>query len=294
MTKSIRWHVGITTTPERKEDLLPRTLRSLEAAGFPEPWMFVDLGGAVQLINTYLDHTPYTQENTTFRYPRIRAFGNFWLGCVELWVRACAAWQCPKCGKAKVEQGRCRNGDCLHEVEDRFLMTQDDIVWCRNVRQYLDSKPWPRSPRNEPTYLNLYTFSTNEDIIRGKRPGTWHEASYVFGPSDERRLQTGRGAVALCFTAEGMQTLLSAPTMAAKPRCPVRGHLAVDGAVVTAMNAAGWREMVHCPSMIRHTGTEVSVIKSQERGQQFPFPYPADLSFPGEEFDSIMWVSGQR
>lgn len=282
-TKSIRWTVGLTTTPERKDDLLPRTLRSLEAAGFPEPRLFVD--GEPDALEDYCGH------ERACRWPRIRAFGNWFLAAHELWIRASAKWKCPQCPQGSIVQNACDNGDCRHHVEDRYLLTQDDIVWCRNVRSWLDAMPWPKPPTgDEGTYLNLYTFSSNEHVIHGKQPGTWHEAAFVHGPEDPKRLQTGRGAVALCFDQAGMRRLLQAPTMIEKPRDPARGHLTIDGAVVTAMNAAGFREMVHCPSLVRHTGTDFSVIKSQEKGQRCEFPWPADKSFPGENKNALDWL----
>ena len=41
MNKPLRWVYGVTTVPERRADLLPRTLVSLDRAGFPSPRIFV-------------------------------------------------------------------------------------------------------------------------------------------------------------------------------------------------------------------------------------------------------------
>jgi hypothetical protein len=51
----------------------------------------------------------------------------------------------------------------------------------------------------------------------------------------------------------------------------------IDGAVVTAMNKAGWREMVHNPSLLQHTGRISSMGN---------MPHKEAESWRGEEWDA--------
>ena len=218
----IRWVYGVTTVKERLHTLLPRTLESLKAAGFDLPRLFVD---------DDCDCSHLTAE-VTVRSPRIRTFGNWALGLMELLVR--------------------------HPEADRYAMFQDDFVTYRNLRQYLESVPYP-----EKGYQNLYTFPSNQELAQGKI-GFYEarelESGYVY---HGKKQQTGRGAVALVFSKEAVTTLLSEPHFVTKPLDVHNPWKRVDGCVVTAMNKAGWREYVHNPSLVQHTGKESSMENPQ-------------------------------
>lgn len=116
----MKWSCGVTTCPDRIEDLLPRTLASLQAAGFDPPRLFVD-GTA--------DPTPWNQFclEITVRSPSINISGNWVLGVAELYLRDPTA--------------------------DFYAMFQDDLVTMRNLRFYLEKCRYP-----ENGYWNLYTF----------------------------------------------------------------------------------------------------------------------------------------
>jgi hypothetical protein len=58
-----------------------------------------------------------------------------------------------------------------------------------------------------------------------------------------------------------------------------RGWEFADGAIVEAMNAAGWREYIHCPSLLLHLGTRQSSMGSRNAA-------PA-ATFRGEDFDAL-------
>lgn len=239
----MQWMVGITTVPSRKDTLLPRTLASLRAGGFEDVRLFVD----GDRDDGRRDHL------ATFRWPAVGAFGNFVLGLWEIFLRS------PKA--------------------DRFAMFQDDLVCVRNLRQHLEA-----TTTQSKTYWNCYTFSVNERVIAGQRHGAWHEAALI-GGANNRNLQTGKGALGLVFTREGVQALLSSPHLAARPvnfHGDRREKTNLDGAVVNAMNHAGFREMVHCPSLLRHTGVESTLATNLD-----PHTYPPDATFPGEGFDAL-------
>ena len=173
----------------------------------------------------------------TFRCPAVRTFGAWWLAAVELYLREPHA--------------------------DRYAVFQDDMVACRNLRSYLEMSTYP-----ERAYLNLFTDPSNTRDAVG-----WSESATL----GDCVSQGGRGAVALVFSNEALRTLLSHKHFVDRPLDLDRGHRAVDGGIVTAMNKAGWREHIHNPSLVQHTGD----VSSMGNMPHIPAP-----SFPGESFDA--------
>ncbi len=228
---SIKWAYGITTVPERLNELFPRTLASLRDAGFCDPWVFVD---------GMKEPSAYQQFGTsvTVRYPKMKTFGNWMLSLWELYIRTPDA--------------------------DRYAIFQDDFVTCHDLRQYLDLCEYP-----EKGYWNLYTFPKNQKLCRKNFTG-WY-----------RTRQKGWGAVALVFNSDAMTTLLGHPWMIQKPKETRRKHRAVDFVVATIMQRAGWKEYVHNPSLVQHTG----IKSSMGNGQQ-----PLANSFRGEDFSAMELV----
>lgn len=147
----------------------------------------------------------------------------------------------------------------------RYAVFQDDFVTGRGLREYLERWYPARG------YQNLYTFPSNQSLctIPGEKPGTpghgWFQSN-----------QFGRGAVALVFDRAAVQALLGAKSLVEKPTCAHRGWRSVDGAILTALKAAGFREWVHSPSLVQHIG-DVSSMGNK--------PHPAAPYFLGEDFD---------
>lgn len=226
------WAYGVTTVPQRRATLLTRTLESLKAAGFDRPRLFVD-GEA--------DPGSYSRFGleVTTRYPTIRAFGNWFLSLLELYLR--------------------------NPTADRFAVFQDDLVTYRNLRRYLDWCPYPGELDTQPKgYLNLYTFPHNQALSQGKKG--WYFSD-----------QMGKGAVALVFNREATRLLLASQYMVDRPQDPNRGWRAVDGGIVEAMKLVNWKEYVHNPSLVQHTGA----VSTFNKTQHAPAP-----SFRGEDFNA--------
>lgn len=142
LPRVLTWAYGVTTVPSRRNTLFPRTLKSLEDAGFDSPRVFLD--GA--------NHQDGMSYETEFRLPvttrtggNVRTAGNWVLSLYELYVRDPHA--------------------------DRYAMFQDDLVTCRGLRTYLDHAPYPTDG-----YLNLYTFPQNQSL-RPKDPD-WRGGFY--------------------------------------------------------------------------------------------------------------------
>jgi hypothetical protein len=123
----MRWAYCVTTVPERRRDLLPRTLASLAQAGFGQPRLYVDgwdgRGGLYDGLGL----------EVTARQTRVRTHGNWVLSLYETYIR--------------------------HPDAERYAIFQDDLATVRNLHAYLDRCAY--QPR---TYWNLYTFPSNQGL----------------------------------------------------------------------------------------------------------------------------------
>lgn len=175
------------------------------------------------------------------RYPRIRTYGNWILTLIELYIR--------------------------NPQADYYAIFQDDFVCSLNLRKYLESIQYPIKG-----YWNLLTFPVNHIRIRDK---------IGFSKAQGWR---GAGAVALVFNHDALQALLSHGHMADRinPRKPghdkTRAYRYVDGAVVETLEAVGYSEYVHNPSLIQHTGLRSATGNPR---------HPLSPSFRGEDFDLL-------
>ncbi len=162
---------------------------------------------------------------------------------------------------------------------DRYMIAQDDLICVRNLRQYLEACAYPLSG-----YLNLYLYAHNEQHC--PTPG-WHQSN-----------QKGLGALMLVFSNEAAITLLSSQEFLRRPK-DLAGWRCVDGGIVHCLRRAGWREYVHRPGLVQHTG--IVSTNSKEKGitplEDVKFPrshwHPSTLAhtFPGEQFDALSLLS---
>lgn len=258
--RTLHWTYGVTTLPARRETYLPTTLESLRKAGFPSPRLFVD-GCQNSQASSWEDEFGLP---VTARWPKVRAYANWLLALVELYLRN------PLC--------------------DRYALFQDDILVGGNLRAYLDRCPYPvfkqaghGRPHQPHGYWSLYTNPFNQSLCpyEGRWQG-WY-------PADQR----GKGACGLVFDLATVKTLLSAPKAAAhmidrvdpnterNQKEPGRQYAAIDGAVLDALKAAGWLEYVHNPSLVQHVGT----VSSMNHGT-----FPKAPTFRGEDFDHMTLI----
>ena len=245
------WSYGVTTVVSRVMDgTLQRTLASLANAGFDRPRLFLD-GSAAGGVPANLD--------VTVRAPSVGPWGNWWLGLVELYLRE------PAC--------------------ERYAIFQDDVLACKGLREYLSRCQYPdgRDGR-EPGFWNLYTARHSEWEVGGREG--WMQGALVSPGDPSERLQKCIGALGLVFNREAVMLLLSSPIVAQKAAAVDRPNRNIDGCVVTAMNLhrskewpAGWREYVHGPSLIQHTGTE-STIRQEPQEKRA-------TTFRGEGWDAM-------
>lgn len=241
---AVKWSYGVMTVPQRRTTLLPGTLESLRMAGFHSPHLFVDgANGGYDYLRAKID--PTGASGITYRYPNVRTFGNFILSLAELYIREPNA--------------------------DRYALFQDDFVTVRHLRAYLDRCPYPGRG-----YLNLYSFRENEQLepFRSGKMG-WVESN-----------QMGRGAVALVFDRDCLQSILSkAPALTHfvnKPLDSTFGWRRADGALVEAIRNIGYKEYIHNPSLVQHTG-DVSTIGNHNS---------KSITWRGEEYNPLTLLEG--
>jgi GT2 family glycosyltransferase len=232
MSESIKWSYGITTVPQRRDVLLPRTIESLRVAGFDRPHLFIDKCDSVNEYRKF--DLPFTA-----RFKNLKTFGHWVSSLWELYATS--------------------------PHSDRYAIFQDDFVTCRNLKAYLDACPYPKNG-----YLNLLTFRENHQLI-GKKSTGWHHSD-----------QLGKGAVALVFNRDAVLRILTHPHMTGWARDPVRGKKLIDRALSQTLKKCGYKEFIHNPSLIQHTGLNSSMGSDR---------HPLSTCFRGEDFDAMEFLN---
>ena len=231
-----RWAAALTTVPSRATTLLPETLKAVTTAGI-QPVLYVD--GLLTAEQESVIRQTAGFDVTINQHRNIRTFANWYMAATDLYM--------------------------TNPWAEHYLFLQDDLTCPKTLLQYLKSCRYPQNG-----YFNLYTFRENERVIEGKPPG-WIEAY-----RSRQGHQLGLGAVGLIFPHNALITLLTQKHMLTRKRDAVRGNHSLDGAIVEAMNQAGYTEYVHNPSLLQHTGEESSMGNAK---------HAKALSYRGDDFD---------
>ena len=157
---------------------------------------------------------------------------------------------------------------------DRYVLFQDDIILCRNVRQYLESVRYL-----DQHYWNLYTSADQVKTCDGFQESRECESGKIY---HGKKQQGGRGALALVFSREVLQVLLASMRFVRWSCDPVRGHQNLDGVICESLNEVGYRELVHFPGLVEHRES-VSTVKDKL--------YQRSSHFAGEQFDALQLLS---
>lgn len=229
--RKLTWAYGVTSVCSRVDNLLLSTLKSLQKAGFEKPTLFLDGVSHEKAVSI---KQAYNLEVVN-RESNIKTYGNWILTLWELYIR--------------------------NPNVDRYAIFQDDFTTYKNLRQYLEKVPYP-----DKGYLNLYTFPSNQNLVKSDEIGWFRSNQY------------GRGAVALVFNKDAVTTLLQQSHMVLKPQAAKKPHKSVDGAVIESFKKIGWTEYVHNPSLVQHQG-EVSSMGNSK--------HPQAPSYRGDDFDAL-------
>jgi hypothetical protein len=185
----------------------------------------------------------------TLRWPRIKAYGNWVLGLIELFIRS--------------------------PVAHRYAMFQDDFVACRDLRHYLDRVPYP-----EKGYWNLYTFPRNQGLCPQGYVGFFK--SDQLGKGLVANVFSREAVETLLMHQENLpKDRQPVGHLVLKATGPApRSFKSVDGGICEALVMRGkWTEYVHNPSLVQHTGDR-STIEMQP-------PHEKAISFRGEDWSAM-------
>jgi hypothetical protein len=208
--KVARWAIGMTTAP-RASNTLNRTLRSLRNAGwtervhlFAEPgarvWATRIMGGPLAVIRR--------------KGPPLGAWPNFFLGLQELYLRQPDA--------------------------DAYLMVQDDVIFCRGLRDYLEDRLWPKGAR-----VGVVSLHTPSHFAAEKSKG--------FFPADLG--WTAWGAQALIFPNASARAFLSdSKVVEHRQKGILDGTKNVDSVVGDWCARTKHHFWMHSPSLTEHIG----------------------------------------
>lgn len=229
--RSVPWQVGMLTAPRPGEPTIFRTLDSLAAAGFPDVHVFAEGDIDQAVVNR-------PGVSFTLRQHPSGSFCNWWLALWELWMRESNA--------------------------DRYLLVEDDVVFCKSIREYIESTPLP-----DAGVLSLYVSTGGE----GSTPG-WH-------PAAEHR--KGVGALAYLWTNQSMRRLLESSAAFTAHRAGtgrLQGITAQDTAISRWCEASGLPELYHTPSLCQHIGLASTQGHGASIGRR------RSGTFVGEDFDA--------
>lgn len=268
-TNSYSWNYGITTVPKRIDNgLLSTTVKSLSKGGFWNPTLFVD---GTYLFSHKGLHT-YENSKVVLREQTLGAMGNWYLALWHLFIET------PKA--------------------DIYAIFQDDIICGKNLKRYIEESIFkcPNYPSslnystsfNPSTnfYLNLYTAPSNMEFLDKKYNTTPSTLEPGWYPSN----QNGQGALALVFTNQCVQDILSNSTHFLKKFTHLtRAKKCIDGEVRNILYGdprrpskypgKGYVEYVHYPSLVQHMG-DISTVGNLKNRQNSP-------CFFGEDYDCM-------
>lgn len=224
------WAVGVTTA-RRERETLERTLTSLAKAGWTETRLFAEPESPIPPGFAHLAITRHDRP--------LGAWPNFFLGLSELALREPHA--------------------------DAYFMLQDDVVFCTNLRAYLERSLWPAE--------RLAIVSP------------YCSADYASEAAHWRPVEAGWnliGALTCIFPNAAARSLLSfARAVSFRQRGPFEGRRNVDSVIGAWAKHHNLPVYFHSPSLALHVG-ETSVAWPNlgiTRHRQAK-------DFVGEEFDA--------
>jgi len=227
------WAVGITTAP-RRQPTLSQSLRSLAVAGWDSPIIFAEPGSRIP--------NEFRSLTVVRRQTKFGAWPNFIVGLTELVMTQPDA--------------------------DAYFMVQDDTLFCRNTRHYLEHSLWPDR------HTGAVSLHTPSHQVPEDNSGTG------FFP---KKVGWGAwGAMAFIFPNAAARALLRHPEVINhRSRGPGEGLCNVDSVVGHWCNIAGLQYVLHNPSLTQHIGLTTTLwSKDSLEGRR------SASDFPGEDFDA--------
>jgi hypothetical protein len=226
------WAIGLTTAP-RKKSTIARTIKSFCSAGWS--------ADSIQVFAEPDSPIPDSLSGNliTTRATKLGAWPNWLLALTELTLREPHA--------------------------DAYLMVQDDAVFCKGLRTYLEKNLWPS---NRLGVVSLHTASHfAREYVSGFFPatvgwGAWGAMGYVFPNAAARALM--RDPLVVNHRNRGRG----------------EGLCNVDSVVGEWCQRSGLDFYMHAPSLCQHIGFTSTLWKNNSlEGRR------SASDFPGEETD---------
>ena len=230
------WAVGVTTAP-RDPCTLKESLRSLENAGWKDYLLFAEPDSSVP---DGVDGARLRQ-----RANALGAWPNFYMALTELMLTQPHA--------------------------DAYLMCQDDVLYCKGLRDYLENVLWPGS---RPGVVALHT-PMHQDIAAAKgfyaSPQGW----------------AAWGAQAYVFPNAAARAFVRHPRVVNhRNRGPREGLCNVDSMVGQWCQDVGFDYYLHSPSPTQHIGEKSTLWENSNlEGRR------SAATFPGEDVDINDWMT---
>lgn len=226
----MKWATGVTVAP-RKNPTFDKCYQSFLDSGF-KPHVFKEPGVSI--------HPDFLINGVTERMYTLGAWKNWLLGLREL-----------RTSKPNA---------------DIYGMFQDDALFCKNVKPYLEKVLWPSS---DASVVSIYTprpYASNNKWSHGMLP-LW-------------------GAVAYFFLPETLDSLLNHPII--RRTQPHEGDKLIDVRVGEWSDAINKAAIFHNPSLVEHIG-EFSTIWDGDVPAEDD---RAAFEFVGENFDALQLLDG--
>ena len=239
------WAVGITTAP-RTENNLRRTLESLSKAGWSDVRIFAD--------------APNPEIQNHKGKPAVHDIPEGY--AVSHRADWCGAWPNFLMGLHELYQ---RNPDA-----DVFYVVQDDMVFSRNAREYIETIGIPQNGIS-----SIYAPKGAE------RPGKtgFHKTS------KDRR---GIGACTYLIPNRIAQMLLSDRGILRQVATSSRPSKQIDTKVGQWLIRGKLGEFVHTPALAQHIGDTSALRNGSNTGKR------RSVSFAGEDFDSLSLLASRE
>jgi predicted O-methyltransferase YrrM len=225
-----RWSVGVVTAPRMQPTLL-RCLASLSAAGWDSLHLFAEPGVALPIQS---EHIRITRRNET-----IGEWPNWLLGLTELFQRDPTA--------------------------DAYMMVQDDTLFCRGVREFLEAELWPG---HRVGMVSVYCPASDVHTAAG-----WGSLAAGAGLI---------GALTCIFPSAAVRALLAHPSIIEhRLRGARHGLVDTDGAIGRWAVQTAMPIYHHRPSLAQHIGDTSTVwLGAPNAGIRH------SDNFVGEDFDA--------
>jgi hypothetical protein len=235
VTPITKWAVGVTTAP-RRMPTLGRTLASVRSAGWSNIRLFAEPGSPLP------PSTTSTAMAVTRRESTLGAWPNWFLGLAELYQR--------------------------DPLADAYLMVQDDVLFCVNLRQFLETSLWPGDRLAVVSLYNPLSPKATMDL-----------AGYLPFPGGGLP-----GALALVFPNFAVRMLLSDQRVLLHcRRGPSHALKLIDVVVGEWAQRNQLLAWSYSPSLAQHVGDTSSIWpESEDRVTR------QSASFVGETFDATV------